>query len=177
LSQGPVLRFGHSSTSVSSTLCPPALCHFPRLRQPPTTHPATPDHCPLALQPTCLDSSSSMRSGGRARLELGSSRHMEMAVERTRAVCPPHTHGTHKRRQAALSLHAQGRGLGSAPRALGTGEATSTEATSRAWRGWAWGAAEGFQRCSSNYGIHDCKALSNRSLVSEQVAAGREVFQ
>ena len=107
-SRCPVLRFGHSSTS--SSLCRPALRPFPRLRQPPTTHPATPDHCPLALQPTCLDSSSSARSGGRARLKLGSSRHMEMAVERTRAVCPP-THRTHKRRQEALALHARGRGL------------------------------------------------------------------
>lgn len=109
MSQGPVLRFGHSSTSVSSTLCPPALYHFPRLRQPPTTHPATPDHCPLALQPTCLDSSSSMRSGGRARLELGSSRHMEMAVERTRAVCPPtHTGHTSGGRRLCLCMHKAG---------------------------------------------------------------------
>lgn len=98
---------------------------------------------------------------------------MEMAVERTRAVCPP-THQTHKRRQEALALHARGRGLGSAPRVLGTGEATRTEATSRVG---GWGAAEGFQRRSSKHGIHNCKALSNRSLVSGQVAAGREVFQ
>ena len=108
-SRCPVLRFGRSSTSVSSALCPPALCHFPRLRQPPTTHPATPDHCPLALQPTCLDSSSSVRSGGRARLELGSSRHMEMAVERTRAVCPPtHTGHTSGGRRLCLCMHEAG---------------------------------------------------------------------
>ena len=101
----------------------------------PSTHPATPDHCPLALQPTCLDSSSSVRSGGRPRLKLGSGRHMEMAVERTRAICP-HTHTGHTSggRQRCLSMHKAGT-WAVHPGCWGLGEATRPDAKSRASAG------------------------------------------
>ena len=89
---------------------------------------------------------------------------------------PTHTGHTSGGRRLCLCMHKAGAW------AVHPGcwelEKPRAEATSRAWRGLAGGgAAEGFQRCSSNYSIHDCKALSNRLLVSEQVAAGREVFQ
>lgn len=46
---------------------------------------------------------------------------MEMAVERTRAICPP-THWTQKQRQVPLTQHAHGRDLGSAHQGSGDWE-------------------------------------------------------
>ncbi|XP_038320040.1 uncharacterized protein LOC119870474 [Canis lupus familiaris] len=81
--------------------CSSATLHPPAWTPPPC--PAHPAHCPLALQPTCLDSSSSVRSGGRARLRSGS-RHMEMAWREPEQFPPPrrqpptgHTSGGRRR--------------------------------------------------------------------------------
>lgn len=64
-------------------------------------------------------------------------------VERTRAICPPTPHRTHKRRQVALSQHAQG----AAPRVLVTEEKPQGQERSL---GPGGGVRECVQRCLSN---------------------------